>query len=377
MFTPPRLRVGSGDEEPRHATWLELLYDLAYVAAVASLADLLVAHITWPHVLASAALFVPVWWSWVGHAFYANRFDTDDLGHRLLTAVQMLFAVGMAAGIPQATHGSGVFAASYVGARLALIASYGRAYRHVPLGRPLIARYVAGFTVAAALWAVSLAFPAERRPWLWAAAMVIDIGTALVSRRFQRTLPPQPHHLPERFGLFFVIVLGEVVAAVAFGVSHVSQLGFSQSATAAAALVAVVGLWFTYFDGLDREVVTRTAVAGQLWVYLHPILYISVAAGGAAAEAIIGNPHQRAAAYLAAATFASAWLAVAGIAACSGRWRLAGTRAAAAIVIAATALLVAVAPGWVVLASIGVVSGAAGLAHLVLPLGFSPTDFSD
>ena len=112
---------------------------------------------------------------------------------------------------------------------------------------------------------------------------------------------------------------------------------------------------------------------------LYAVLYISVAAAGAAAEAVIGRPRQWAtpAAYLACATVAVAWFTLAIIAACSKRLRLAVTRSAAAFVVAAAALLAAVAPAWLVLVVIGVVSAAAGLAHLVLPLGFEPADYSD
>ena len=35
LFKPPRLRSGQEAESERHATWLELLYDLIFVAAVA------------------------------------------------------------------------------------------------------------------------------------------------------------------------------------------------------------------------------------------------------------------------------------------------------------------------------------------------------
>jgi low temperature requirement protein LtrA len=31
------------------------------------------------------ALFVPIWWAWIGAAFYASRFDKDDFGQRVLT----------------------------------------------------------------------------------------------------------------------------------------------------------------------------------------------------------------------------------------------------------------------------------------------------
>jgi low temperature requirement protein LtrA len=83
MFRPPRLRVSEGGEEERHATWMELFYDLLFAAVVAQL-SLQLSHDLAPFgILKFALLFVPVWWAWIGQAFYATRFDTDDLGHRL------------------------------------------------------------------------------------------------------------------------------------------------------------------------------------------------------------------------------------------------------------------------------------------------------
>lgn len=42
------------------------------------------------------ALFIPIWWAWVGHTNYAIRFDTDDIVHRLLTLVIMFAGAIMA-----------------------------------------------------------------------------------------------------------------------------------------------------------------------------------------------------------------------------------------------------------------------------------------
>ena len=37
LWKPPRLRIGEGAEGERHATWLELFYDLLFAAVVAQL----------------------------------------------------------------------------------------------------------------------------------------------------------------------------------------------------------------------------------------------------------------------------------------------------------------------------------------------------
>ncbi len=76
----------------RHATWLELFYDLVFVVVIFQLAHYLEENFTLNGFLGFLALFVPVWWSWTGAVFYATRFDTDDLGHRILVLLQMVGA---------------------------------------------------------------------------------------------------------------------------------------------------------------------------------------------------------------------------------------------------------------------------------------------
>ena len=56
-----------------------------------------------------------MWWSWTGAVFYATRFDTDDLGHRILVLLQMLGAAFLAVNVFDALgNGSVGFALSYL-----------------------------------------------------------------------------------------------------------------------------------------------------------------------------------------------------------------------------------------------------------------------
>ena len=103
---PPRLRtVEDDDGDERHATWLELFFDLVFVVAVAQLADGLAADPSVHGFLVFAGLFVAVWWAWVGYTFYADRFDTDDPPHRVLMLVGMFLVAVLASVIPEAFHG--------------------------------------------------------------------------------------------------------------------------------------------------------------------------------------------------------------------------------------------------------------------------------
>ena len=63
---PPRLRTLEDAGDERHATWLELFFDLVFVVAIAQLADGLAEDPSLRGFLIFAGLFVAVWWAWVG-----------------------------------------------------------------------------------------------------------------------------------------------------------------------------------------------------------------------------------------------------------------------------------------------------------------------
>ena len=87
-------------EKERHASWLENFYDLIVAIVVFQLSTNLNHDVSIFGFLGFVALFIPVWWSWIGVMFYNSRFETDDLGHRLLTLLQMAAAAFMAVNVP-------------------------------------------------------------------------------------------------------------------------------------------------------------------------------------------------------------------------------------------------------------------------------------
>jgi low temperature requirement protein LtrA len=103
---PPQLRT-IDDSEERHASALELFFDLVFVVAVAELGQTLSRHVSANGFLHFAVLFVPVWWAWVGYTFYADRFDTDDVVFRLSILGAMVLVAWLAVEIPSAFDDSG------------------------------------------------------------------------------------------------------------------------------------------------------------------------------------------------------------------------------------------------------------------------------
>ncbi|MET1010207.1 MAG: low temperature requirement protein A, partial [Gaiellaceae bacterium] len=231
---PPRLRtVEDDDGDERHATWLELFFDLVFVVAIAQLADGLAADPSLHGFLIFAGLFVAVWWAWVGYTFYADRFDTDDPPHRVLMLVGMFMVAVLASVIPEAFHGETVgFALAYAAVRAVVVLLNARAWWHLPAARPLLNVYIPAFSASIALFLVSAAVAPPYRYWLWALALAIDLGTPLASGTRIRVVPIHASHIPERVGLFTIIVFGESILAVVIGTTTVSW-GLESAAAAA------------------------------------------------------------------------------------------------------------------------------------------------
>lgn len=292
-FQPPQLRIGEGiEEESRRATWLELFFDLVFVVAVSQVAHYLSEHLSLNGFLGFVALFLPLWWAWIGATFYANRFDVDDIGHRVLMGIQMLGVASMAVNIH---HGLGEssagYALSYVAVRVILVFQYMQAAQHVSAARGLASRYAIGFAIAAFLWFVSAFVPIPFRFGLWGLGLLIDFVTPLTAVQQQARLLPHFEHLPERFGLFVIIVLGEAIIAVVNGVADEQWDPMSVLAAIFGFAIAFC-LWWVYFENVGSSALRTAGSQGrvvtlQVWLFGHLPLVIGIAGTGVAVKHVI------------------------------------------------------------------------------------------
>lgn len=270
---PPQLRTILGESE-RSATWLELFYDLAFVVAVAVLGGRLQTVNDLRGVLSYLGLFLLIWWLWASHTFYADRYDTDDLVYRLLATVQLVAVAVIAASLSSGPAMSTVaFAVGYTISRLTLLVMYWRARIHVRETRDLVSGYLVGFGIGALIWTASIFTPEPGRYILWAVALSVDLATPWVMRRHQARVPLDVSHLPERFGLFTILVLGESIAATVIGLGHV-EWAVESTFTAVMALATATAVWWLYFDNVEGNVVrreksTRRTWRPTVWIYSH------------------------------------------------------------------------------------------------------------
>lgn len=285
-----------------------MFFDLCFVVAVAALARGLHDDPTFGGALRFAAFFVPVWWAWMGFTWYATAFDNDDVPYRTTLLAAMLCILWLAASIGGLYEGSTLsFVLAYVAMKLLLVGLYARASRDAADVRSFAARYAVGNAVGAAIWLSSLLVPGPGRYGIWALALLVELATPMLAVRaaYRGTAyAPRvfhPEHIPERYGLFTIIVLGESVLAVATGTA---ETGWAPAAVLAGIFGFVIAacVWWLYFDYVGSSGLRISPRASFYWGYGHLPIYAGIAALGVGIQlAIEGAAETAASGFLAAA----------------------------------------------------------------------------
>ncbi len=284
--------TGEQRSEERASTPLELFFDLCFVVAVAALARGLHDEPNLGGALRFLGLFVPVWWSWMIFTWYATAFDNDDVPYRVTLFAAMLSMLGLAAAVDgvgvEAGNAAG-FVLAYATMRLLLMGLFLRARRHVPAGlRPFVARYAAGNGLGAAIWLSSLLVPEPARYAVWAAGLLVELLAPIlaVGTLSNPRMSFHPRHIPERYGLFTIIVLGESVLAVALGTAD-TDWAPAALLTAALGFVVAACVWWLYFDHVGSSGIELGPRPAFYWGYGHFAVYAGIAAFGVGTQLAI------------------------------------------------------------------------------------------
>lgn len=297
-FVPWRRPLSGRDpgEEHRASTPLELFFDLCFVVAVAAAASVLHHDLAENHLgrglVDYLMVFFAIWWAWVNYSWFASAYDTGDVVFRLATFVIMTGVLVFAAAIPAITGPERDFTLGVVGyaiMRLALVPMWLRVARDHADCRTTALRYAIGVSVVQVLWVGRL--------WIDDDAIVLASFVALALAELavpwwaehsgQRT-PWHADHIAERYQLFTIIVLGEVILATTQAISasldaHGSSADLFQ--VVGGALLLVFSMWWIYFkrsmvDSLGEE-------SAFFFGYAHYFVLGSVAAVGAALAACV------------------------------------------------------------------------------------------
>lgn len=292
--TPPRLH-GEIDHD-RTVSYLELFYDLVFVVIVARLAHHLAGHTTLTSVLEFGVLFGLMWVAWMNGSLYHELHGREDGRHRAYIFAQMFLLMLLAVFAGHAVDSDGRrFALTYCVLMVLITYQWWLVSRldTVPQYRRSSRRYVIGMVLVIVIALISAYVSNHLRLALWGVIVALTtVGYLTIGTR----RPDGPERSPmqvtdsmvERFGLFTIIVLGEVVTGVLNGI-------LDAEATTTAIVVGILalnlgfGLWWNYFDALGRKLPRDSPRPMIYYLLLHLPLHASVAAAGAGMVGLIDH----------------------------------------------------------------------------------------
>ena len=278
--------------EDRTVSFLELFYDLVYVVLVGQIAHTLAEDVSWSGVLDFAVVFGLIWIGWFNGAQFHELHGREDGRNRSFIFLQMgiLTVLAVFTGHAASTDGE-QFALTYAVLLAVLLWQWASVYRtDAPEYRPGALRYLAGLVVSIAALLASSGMEDTARLAVWAAVVVGSIAIVVV---YLLRFPDDSlgiratHSMVERYGLFIIIVLGEVVLGVVDGMLAVEDLDFRTVATGVLGLSIAFGFWWTYFDYVGRRLPRQDGGSLALWLYSQLPIALAVAAAGAGMVSLI------------------------------------------------------------------------------------------
>ena len=298
FWRPPRAH---GDIIPdRRVGFLELFYDLVYVAAIGQAAHHLAEHVSTSGFIDFTVVFTLIWIAWINGTTYLELHGREDGRTRTIVFLQMGLIALLAVFAAEAGESAGrAFATVYGALLLVMTVLWGtvlrRDLRERPDFVPVTSRFVAGTAVSAGVILVSALLPPEPRIVVWAGfaiawllILVVLTGRWLVRLHLDFT---PTDSLVERFGLFTIIVLGEVVFGVVNGMSA-SEQDVKTISTGVFALLLGFGFWWMYFDLIGRRLPQNDGRYLATWLVSHLPITLSIAAAGAAMVSLIEHAHE-------------------------------------------------------------------------------------
>lgn len=274
---PPALKYYTAD---RHATWLELFFDLVFVASISVITHHL-AHVHDGHLESKQALlyvteFIPVWWIWASHTLYANRFDTDSRTHRVASLAIMFLMTTLSAFLGAGLlEGSARFIVYYVVIRSVLAGMYFVTGKRFPQTQPYTNAMGCTILGGAAIALFSLFFGTPWCQTIFLSGIGLEMAVTAYLSTGGALIPCHREHLVERVGLLSIILLGESVIGLVGSLSGVewNQLDIAAALTG---FLMIGAIWWIYFDGFPLLENAKNIKYGFPLLYSHVLFLLGM-----------------------------------------------------------------------------------------------------
>jgi low temperature requirement protein LtrA len=278
----------------RAVSFLELFYDLVYVVVISQAAHHLATHASVQAAIEFAIVFGLIWVAWLHGSLYYELHGREDGRTRTFVFVQMAILALLAVFTGDAADRGGTgFALTYA---LYLVVLTWLWYTVRRLDRPefqaVTGQTIIGIVASVCVIGLSAFLDKEVRLLVWGAfTLAWVLGILLIGRRSREVVElgvTATESMVERFGLFTIIVLGEVVVGVVDGMAAI-ELDPRAMGTGILALVVGFGFWWIYFDFVGRRLPRNDGPALTDWMMSHLPITLSIAGAGAAMVSLLAS----------------------------------------------------------------------------------------
>jgi low temperature requirement protein LtrA len=246
-------------DEPRRATYIELLFDVVFAFALTQVSQQLLGTITSGHrvlltsVGRTVVLLLGMWLVWAFTCWVTSRYNRLSTSIHVMLTGLILGSLVLAVSLPRALEDRGLlFAAAYaatqIGRPLFLLLVLGSHPRRVTQFRLLFWAVIIG-----ACWIAGAFLPAPYRLGVWAIAVVLDyLGIRIgwpapgFGREPNREWQLAGEHLAERYQQFFIIALGESILFIGLAFAD-SDINAGRAAAFLASFTNTLLIWQLYF----------------------------------------------------------------------------------------------------------------------------------
>jgi low temperature requirement protein LtrA len=281
----------------RKISWLELFYDLVYVAAIGQFTHHLSEHLSWPVLGYTFLLFALVFWSWVNGSQYYDLHGSDSIRTRFFTLWQMLAVAAVAITVNNAYEGyHKSFAIAFAVVELIINYLWWSAGIWDPGHRKYSIYYTINYTIAFVLLILSVFTSYETATIIWWIVLLLNLtppltgANAIVKGLEKRgEVFSASATLIERFGLFTIIVLAESILAIVNGIAEVKDKSAETWVAFILGVIITFFLWSLYFD-MTSEQETKKGYRYLQWlIFLHFPILASFGIIGAGIKVLMEN----------------------------------------------------------------------------------------
>lgn len=262
-------------EIERKATWLELFYDLIYVAAMGKIADLLSENFPGDtgniYLLRYFLTFLPFWWCWLGHTIIQNQIITEGFGQKLFTFGKMFLIIVM---ISMVNENQKHFVILYSLIRLTLIVNYhfvnrGKVGFQIQ-AKKLIQIYTLGLLISFA----SIFFSGNLSNFIFYLGIFVEIILVIFRKNVFDDSPLHREHLVERLGLFTIILMGESVIEIAMNLTLKHQIRNWENAFID--FILLCSIWGIYYESTIKNIIRYEAKNEKILMLGHLPLHLGL-----------------------------------------------------------------------------------------------------